>query len=99
MCTGPAHWELLLRARAVDAQAYVAGVAPARDASEGSCYVSWAHSTVVDPWGTVLHCSQVTDTVDDIFTVDLQQSEVERIRASVPVLKNKRHDLYKLTWK
>jgi len=99
LCTGPAHWELLLRARAVDAQAYVAGVAPARDSSEGSCYVSWAHSTVVDPWGSVLHCSQVTDNIDDIFTVDLQQSEVDRVRASVPVLKNKRHDLYTLTWK
>lgn len=99
MCTGPAHWELLLRARAVDAQAYVAGVAPARDASDGSRYVSWAHSTVVDPWGTVLHCSQVVDNANDIFTVELHQSKVAQVRASIPVLKNKRHDLYHLTWK
>lgn len=99
LCTGPAHWELLLRARALDTQAFVAGVAPARDASPGSCYVSWAHSTVVDPWGTVLCCSDNTDNANDVFTVTLKQSEVERVRSSIPVLQNKRHDVYELQWK
>jgi len=48
MTTGPAHWELLARARAVDNQCYVATVSPARDVT-GS-YVAWGHSLVVNPW-------------------------------------------------
>nr|XP_033937903.1 omega-amidase NIT2 isoform X1 [Pseudochaenichthys georgianus] len=52
MTTGPAHWELLQRARAVDNQLYVATASPARD--ESSSYVAWGHSTVVNPWGEVI---------------------------------------------
>ena len=53
MTTGPAHWELLLRQRAVDNQCFTVGAAPARD--ETASYVAWGHSLVCDPWGTVLH--------------------------------------------
>ena len=53
MTTGPAHWELLLRQRAVDNQCFTVGAAPARD--EAASYVAWGHSLVCDPWGTVLH--------------------------------------------
>ena len=49
MTTGPAHWELLARARALDNQVYVATPSPARDESAG--YVAWGHSSVIDPWG------------------------------------------------
>ena len=49
LTTGPAHWELLLRGRAVDNQLYVAGVSPARNPS--SDYKAWGHSTLVSPWG------------------------------------------------
>ncbi|KAF4528617.1 hypothetical protein B566_EDAN009221 [Ephemera danica] len=52
MKTGPLHWELLLRARAVDTQSYVAGIAPARDVGAG--YVSFGNSMLVDPWGKIL---------------------------------------------
>ena len=48
MTTGPAHWELLLKSRALDNQLFVAGVSVARD--EDASYVAWGHSTVVDPW-------------------------------------------------
>ncbi|XP_054720070.1 omega-amidase NIT2-like isoform X2 [Uloborus diversus] len=47
MTTGPAHWELLQRARAVDNQLYVAGISPARD--ETASYVAWGHSSLVNP--------------------------------------------------
>ncbi|KAH9560578.1 hypothetical protein CY35_06G112700 [Sphagnum magellanicum] len=47
MTTGPLHWELLQRARAVDNQIYVATCSPARDTSAG--YIAWGHSTVVGP--------------------------------------------------
>ena len=48
MTTGPAHWELLARGRAVDNQVYVASISPARD--ENASYVAWGHSTLVNPW-------------------------------------------------
>ncbi|XP_013875688.1 omega-amidase NIT2 isoform X2 [Austrofundulus limnaeus] len=48
MTTGPAHWELLQRARAVDNQVFVATASPARD--EAASYVAWGHSSVVNPW-------------------------------------------------
>ena len=48
MTTGPAHWELLARARALDNQLFVASVSPARD--ETATYHAWGHSTLVDPW-------------------------------------------------
>ena len=49
MTTGPAHWELLQRARAVDNQMYVAAVSPARNPASG--YQAWGHSTLISPWG------------------------------------------------
>lgn len=52
MTTGPLHWELLQRARAVDNQMFVASIAPAQD--KNADYVSWGHSQVVDPWGKVI---------------------------------------------
>lgn len=52
MTTGPAHWELSFRTRALDNQIYMVGCAPARDVSAG--YISWGHSIVTDPWGRVI---------------------------------------------
>lgn len=49
--TGPLHWELLLRARAVDNQLFVAACSPSR--SETASYEAWGHSTVVSPNGEV----------------------------------------------
>lgn len=46
--TGPAHWDVLLRARAIDNQVYVAACSPAGDQSHH--YHAWGHSAVVDPW-------------------------------------------------
>jgi omega-amidase len=52
MVTGPAHWELLQRARAVDNQLFVAACSPARNESSG--YVAWGHSSIINPWGEVI---------------------------------------------
>lgn len=58
MTTGPAHWECLIRGRAVDNQLFVAAISPARDAS--ASYVAWGNSTVVNPWLVIsfvlIHC-------------------------------------------
>ena len=79
MTTGPAHWELLQRARAVDNQMYVAAVSPARNPASG--YQAWGHSTLISPWGDVVAtCDHEAAIV--IADVDLNQvGESERRRA------------------
>lgn len=59
MITGPVHWEILQRARAIDNQCYVATISPSRNKHQG--YVSYGYSMIVDPWGTVLNSAQDFD--------------------------------------
>ena len=91
MTTGPAHWELMFRQRAVESQCYVIGTAPARD-MEGS-YISWGHSIAVDPWGTIL--AQM-DEKEGICNVELDLEYVEKVRRELPLLAHRRTDLYEL---
>ena len=93
MTTGPAHWELLFRARALDNQCFLAGCAPARDATAG--YVSYAHSPVCDPWGRVLAPAQATT---DLLLCDIYLAETDAVRAQIPDLRARRPDLYQLTY-
>ncbi|CCO28054.1 DnaJ homolog subfamily A member 2 [Rhizoctonia solani AG-1 IB] len=61
LTTGPLHWELLQRARAVDNQIYVAMCSPARDMSAG--YHAWGHSMVVDPMGKVIATTEHEEAI------------------------------------
>lgn len=89
--TGPAHWELLQRARAVDNQVYVATVSPARNPD--SKYQAWGHSTVVDPWGTIV---ATTEHDEAITYADIHLDKVDEVRQMIPVSLQKRHDLYEV---
>lgn len=91
MTTGPAHWELMFRQRAVESQCYVIGTAPARDPQ--SSYTSWGHSIVVDPWGTIV--TQM-DEKEGVCVVDLDLDYVDRVRQELPLLAHRRTDLYEL---
>jgi len=91
MTTGPAHWEPLIRARALDNQLYVVAVSPARD--EKATYVAWGHSTVVNPWGEVI---AKADHTEQILYSEIDLSYLEQIRSQIPVQTQKRSDLYKL---
>lgn len=71
MTTGPLHWSLLTRCRAVDNQAFVAVASPARVSD--SNYVAWGHSMIVDPWGKVL--SEATEEDMDLY-IDLGKTFV-----------------------
>lgn len=93
MTTGPAHWDLLFRARALDNQLYAIGVAPARDA-HGS-YVSYGHSLVVSPWGEIV--AQLGDE-DATLYYDVDLSENTRIRAQIPQILHRRQDVYGLQY-
>lgn len=93
--TGPAHWDLLLRARAVDCQAFVAGVAPARD--EKSAYASWGHSRLIGPWGDAV--AAIKDDKPGMFVADVDLGTVETTRRKLPALACRRTDLYEVAWK
>ncbi|KAL4656869.1 omega-amidase NIT2 [Arapaima gigas] len=89
MTTGPAHWELLQRARAVDNQVYVAAASPARD--ESASYVAWGHSTVVNPWGEVITKAGAEETV---VYADIDLEYLAEVRQQIPISSQRRGDLY-----
>lgn len=91
MTTGPAHWELLFRSRAVDNQVYTVGVAPARDPA--ASYQSWGHSIVCSPWGEVM--TQM-DEKEGVLLASLDLDRVDRVRNELPLLKQRRTDIYRL---
>lgn len=91
MTTGPAHWEMLFRARAVDNQVYTLGCAPARDPQAG--YVSYGNSLAVSPWGEVI---ARLGAEAGVLYADLDLERVEQVRGQLPLLKQRRTDLYEL---
>ena len=93
LTTGPAHWELLQRARALDTQCFVAGVSPARNPD--AAYQSWGHSSVVSPWGDVL---VTTDEKPGTIFAELRLAQVDEVRTQIPVGVQARTDLYSLAW-
>jgi len=87
--TGPLHWELLARARAVDNQVFVCVASPAR--CPGASYQAWGHTSIVSPWGRILSsCDEKEATV----LVDINVDEVNDMRQSIPVRSQRRTDLY-----
>lgn len=89
MTTGPLHWELLQRARAVDNQIYVAACSPSRDAGAG--YIAWGHSTIVDPMGVVV---AKADENEGIVYADVDLESIDEARQSIPVSSQRRFDVY-----
>ena len=88
--TGPLHWELLQKGRALDNQMFVVSCSPARSLSpEG--YQAWGHSTAIDAWGQLV---ATTGHEPAIVYADLDFERQDEVRANVPILKQKRHDLY-----
>lgn len=89
MTTGPAHWDLTMRARALDNQIYFAACAPARDV-EGS-YVAYAHSCVANPWGDF---AGKLDENPGVLICEIDLEYLERIRNQLPLLKQRRPEIY-----
>jgi deaminated glutathione amidase len=89
--TGRAHWELLLRARAVENQCFVIAAGQVGESLPGKeCF---GHSMIVDPWGAVLAC-QPDGT--GIVVAELDFDAQRRLRAELPALANRRGDVYAL---
>jgi nitrilase len=79
--TGRAHWELLLRARAVENLAYV--LAPAQGGLHENGRRTWGHSLIVDPWGEVLACR---DEGEGFVLAELDTARLAEVRSQLPAL-------------
>lgn len=88
--TGPLHWELLARARAIDNQIYTIACSPARDTS--SSYRAYGHSMVVDPMGKVI---AEAGEGEQILFAELDPEEIIKARSSIPITVQRRFDLYR----
>ena len=91
MTTGPAHWELLFRSRALDNQVFCIGVAPALNEDAG--YHSYGHSIIANPWGEVI---AQAGQKEELIISEINLDEIKKIREELPLLKNKRKDLYEV---
>jgi deaminated glutathione amidase len=79
--TGRAHWELLLRARAVENQCYV--VAAAQGGTHENGRRTWGHSLIADPWGEVLACVEIGEGV---AIADIDAARLADVRERLPAL-------------
>ncbi|RNC57360.1 nitrilase, partial [Trypanosoma cruzi] len=93
MFTGPIHWELSARARAMDNQQYVLLCSPARDSNAE--YVAWGHSMVADPLGRVIATAEEGEAYVD---AELDFGLIKEARKKIPIMDGMRNDIYSLQW-
>lgn len=89
LTTGPAHWEILFKSRAIDNQVYTIGCSSSRDCS--ASYISYGNSIAVSPWGEIINRM---DEKEGYFICKLDFSYVDKIRNELPLLSHRRLDLY-----
>lgn len=82
--TGKAHWEILLRARAIENQCYV--MAPAQGGKHPTGRITWGHSMVIDPWGEILGC---LEEGEGVVTASMDASRLASVRESLPALRHR----------
>ena len=93
LTTGPAHWKLLFQSRALDNQVFTIGVSPALD--EKANYNAYGHSIIANPWGEVVaECA----SKEELIMAEINLEEIATIREELPLLKNRRTDLYTLKY-
>lgn len=86
--TGQAHWEVLLRARAIENQCYV--MAPAQGGRHENGRRTWGHSLVVDPWGEVLAC---VEEGPGLAVAEIDPKRLAAVRAQLPALAHRRPNI------
>jgi predicted amidohydrolase len=89
LATGRDHWEVLLRARAIEDQVFV--VAPNQSGEAPPHYSSFGHSMIVDPWGMVL---ATAPDGEGFVAAELDLAAQDRVRESLPSLANRRPEAY-----
>lgn len=89
--TGAAHWEVLVRARAIENTCFV--LAPDQTGEHLPERACFGHSMIVDPWGTVL--ASLDDEIG-VCVADLDLGRLAAVRAQIPSLENRRPDTYEM---
>jgi len=82
--TGRAHWEILLRARAIENQCYL--IAPDQGASRQRSRQTWGHSMIVSPWGDIL--AELEEQGSGVATTEISLQKLERLREKFPALEH-----------
>ncbi len=83
--TGAAHWEILLRARAIENSCYV--VAAAQEGLHGNGRTTYGHSMIIDPWGRIIGSVAAGEAV---VSASCESTYLERVRAQLPSLRHRR---------
>jgi nitrilase len=91
LVTGMAHWEPLLRARAIENQAFVMAANQHSDPG-GYGMPRFGHSMIIDPWGTVI--AQAGPTGDGVIVAELDLAAQRATRSTLPALDHRRPDAY-----
>jgi predicted amidohydrolase len=89
--TGRAHWEVLIRARAIENQAFI--LAAGQVGRHPPDHESYGHSMIVDAWGTVL--ARAADEPEQVVTAELDFDAQAEVRAKLPSLANRQPDAYR----
>ena len=82
--TGKAHWEILLRARAIENQCYV--LAAAQGGVHPNGRRTWGHSMLVDPWGEI---RAVLPEGEGVVSGDLDAALIDSVRGNLPALRHR----------
>lgn len=90
MSTGKEHWECILRTRAIENACYIVAADQIGQKHE---FLAYGHSMVIDPWGTVI--AKARDEAG-MFYADIDLDYEDKIRQNVPVLENRRADIYEV---
>ncbi|GAA6035999.1 hypothetical protein JCM8097_005207 [Rhodosporidiobolus ruineniae] len=100
--TGPPHWEVLLRARAIETQCYV--LAPAQVGAHSETRSSYGHAMIVSPWGDVIaQCAdrfpkyppnEDEDDVGQFVLAEIELGWLEKVRRDMPLWEQRRGDVY-----
>ena len=92
--TGPLHWDIYRKARAVDNQVFMLLCAPAPAPEEKGIYPTYGHSSVVTPWGKLMGDAEMNEMA---LNCEIDLGEVEKFREEIPILlKHKRRDMYEV---
>lgn len=83
--TGRAHWEVLLRARAIENQCYV--IAAAQGGKHETGRRTWGHSMIIDPWGEILG---VLPEGEGVVMAEMDRARIESVRTQLPALEHRR---------
>jgi predicted amidohydrolase len=86
LATGKDHWEVLLRARAIENQAYV--LAPAQQGRHPKERQTWGHAMIIDPWGLVT--ARASSEGEGVAMAEFDAALLARVRRSLPALQHRR---------